>query len=83
MFEEFPREEYELRMSRTREAMRQRGIDALLTTTELNGRYLAGIVNTYWVATMADDIQAALIPLEGDPVLLLPDHLCYGAAKSS
>jgi len=83
MFEEFPREEYENRLSHTRTAMKQRGIDSLLTTTEINGRYLAGLVNTYWVATMADDIQASLIPLEGDPVLLLPDHLCHGAAKSS
>lgn len=83
MFEEFSREEYDVRVARTREAMQQRGIDALLTTTELNGRYLAGIVNTYWVATMADDIQAALIPAQGDSVLLLPDHLCHGAGRSS
>jgi len=57
----------------------------LLTTTELNGRYLAGIVNTYWMVTMGDDIQASLISADEsvDPVLLLPDHLCYGAAKSS
>lgn len=83
MFEEFPREEYDQRLARTRRAMRAGGMDALLTTTEIHARYLVGLVNTYWVATMADDIQAVLIPLEDEPALLLPDHLCHGAARSS
>lgn len=85
MFEEFPPEEYLRRVAAARGLMQRDRIDALLVTTEVNARYLAGIVNCYWVATMADDIQAALIPADpqDEPALLLPDHLCHGAAQSS
>ena len=62
MFEEFPVEEYQARLKAARKAMKQRNIDALLVTTEINCRYLAGLVNCYWVATMADDLQTVLIP---------------------
>ena len=85
IFEEFPREEYGRRMEAVRERMQELRIDALLLTTEVNVRYLAGLVDCYWVATMADDVQAVLVPADAsdDPVLLLPDHLCHGAAGSS
>ena len=85
MFEEFPFEEYQSRLQATRRAMTEYKLDALITTTECNCRYLVGMANNYWPATMGDDIQAALVPADesADLVLLLPDHLCHGIAKSS
>lgn len=85
MFEEFPQDEYHARLARVQAGMRDLGLDGLLLTTEINLRYLAGVVNCYWACTMADDVQAALIPAAGTRhcVLLAPDHLCYGPHKSS
>ena len=85
MFEEFPAEEYQLRLSRMREVMKGRNIDALLVTTGINGRYPTGLVNNYWVSTMVDDAQAALIPgdVSAERVLVLADHICGGAMGAS
>ncbi len=85
MFEEFPPEEYQRRLERVRKLMRKENIDALLLTTEVNLRYLAGLVNCFWIATMRDDLQAGIIPVDEEAgcTLLLPDHLCYGSAQSS
>ena len=85
MFEEFPAEEYEQRLAVVRQAMKLNRLDALLVTTEINLRYLAGLVNCYWLVTMGDDLQAALIPADEShgSVLFGPDHICHGAAGGS
>ncbi|MFH0964961.1 MAG: Xaa-Pro peptidase family protein [Planctomycetota bacterium] len=84
-FAEFPTEEYEKRIAAVRALMRERGIEALLLFSDVNLRYLAGVVNAYWIATMADDVQCLLLPADEEDgcVLMLPDHLCHGAARSS
>ena len=82
-FNEFEREEYEGRLAKARGLMKERGIDALLLTSDVNARYLGGVVNCYWVATMRDDVQCLLVPAEDAPVLMQPDHLAYGASGSS
>ena len=82
-FEEFPRDEYEARLARVRALMGERGIEAALLTSDVNLRYVGGVVNCYWVATMADDVQCLLVPGGDGPALMQPDHLAYGASGSS
>jgi len=82
-FAEFRREEHETRLAKVRALMTERGIDAALLTSDVNLRYVGGVVNCYWVATMADDLQCLLVPGSGAPVVMQPDHLAYGASGSS
>lgn len=48
MFPDFPRDEYEARWQRSRRAMKDRGIDALLLTNQENLRYFAGFNQGAW-----------------------------------
>jgi len=84
-FNEFEREEYERRYAKVRALMKERGIDALLLFSDVNLRYLGGVVNCYWLATMRDDVQCLLVTEKdaGDTVLMQSDHLAYGASGSS
>ena len=82
-FAEFRREEHETRLAKVRALMAERGIDAALLTNDVNLRYVGGVVNCYWVATMADDLQCLLVPGSDAPALMQPDHLAYGASGSS
>ena len=84
-FNHFTLDEYLRRRDVVSAAMREAGIDALLLTTENNVRYLAGLLNQYWVSCMHDDMQMALIPADETiaPALFLADHLAGGTAKTS
>ena len=84
-FNEFEREEYERRYTKVRALMKERGIDALLLFSDVNLRYLGGVVNCYWLATMRDDVQCLLVTEKGagDTALMQPDHLAHGASGSS
>src|SRR2546428_7296556 len=48
MYPDFPRDEFDLRWRRSREAMKQAGIDALLLTNQENLRYFAGFHEGAW-----------------------------------
>jgi len=83
-FNHFTLDEYLRRRAAVAESMKKAGIDALLVTTEENVRYLAGLLNQYWVVSMYDDVQVALIPADESiaPALFVGDHL-GGVAKTS
>jgi len=61
----FPREEYEARIARVRAEMRKRGADVLLVDCVEHMAYLFGYVPP------AAIYQPALVPLEGEPVVVV------------
>ena len=73
----FPLAEYEDRIARLRTEMKAEGMDAMLLSTEPNVVYGTGLQDGYWVCTMHDDAQLALVPANAarEPVLLLADSL--------
>gem|GEM_PF-1047899 len=84
-FNHFDLAEYQRRRAAVSTRMQASGIDALLVTTEVNVRYLAGLLNQYWVACLHDDMQIALLPADQriEPALFLADHLAGGTGKTS
>lgn len=70
----FPAEEYHARIAKVRERMQERELDALLVHHPLNVLYLTGYqsINMY-------DSECFILPLEGDPVLLVPERELGGA----
>jgi len=70
----FPREEYLTRVASVRERMAASGIDVLLLHNPLNVLYLSGYqsINMY-------DSECVILPLEGEPVLLVPERELGGA----
>ena len=85
MFEEFAVSEYQARLDRTRTLLCENGIDALMVTSEMNLRYLAGLADLYWLSAGADHLQVGLIPTDknAECTLLLPSNISGGSAKSS
>jgi len=73
----FPLSEYEDRIARLRKEMEAEGMDAVLLSTEPNVVYCTGLQDGYWVCTMHDDVQLALVAADSDkePILFLPDSL--------
>jgi len=67
----FPREEYEARLRRAREGMERAGLAGLLVTSPKNLTYLTGYRTNLFSSTFRP--FTAVIPLEGEPVLLLPN----------
>lgn len=73
----FPLSEYQDRISRLRSLMADAGMDAILLSTESNVVYCTGLQDGYWIATMHDDSQLALISADpaSEPILMLADSL--------
>lgn len=61
----FPPEEYQTRLERTRAAMEERGIDALLIASPENIYYLCGLDHMGYFA-----YQLLVVPLAGRPILI-------------
>ena len=67
----FPRDEYAARLQRAREMMEGAGLAALFLTSPKNLTYLTGYRTNLFSSTFRP--FTALIPREGEPVLLLPN----------
>ena len=67
---DFSPKEYQQRLSKLRVLMAKRGIDAVLVTTEANHRYFTGHVTHRWMHQYT--AMFALLPLEGEPLLIVP-----------
>jgi Xaa-Pro dipeptidase len=67
----FTREEYAARLRRAREGMERAGLAALFLTSNKNLTYLTGYRTNLFSSTFRP--FTAVIPLEGDPALLLPN----------
>lgn len=71
-FPDVPYAEWTSRITRARELMGARGVDCLVLWHQNNIRYFFGFQSTHW---LIPSIQCAVgvIPLEGDPILIVPD----------
>lgn len=80
MNELFPASEYSLRQSRVAEAMRRHGLDALLVSADTNVFYFSGYKPVVPWSTLTR-ANFALLPADGDPILLV-HQVWQGGAKA-
>jgi Xaa-Pro dipeptidase len=69
-FAEFPKSEYAARLQKLRKLMRERQIDALFVSSKDNLIYFSGYKS--WLLPEPDRPFVVLLPVEKEPVLLLP-----------
>lgn len=62
-----PREEYEQRVRRARELMREHGMDGLIVTDAINYYYFSGHRNPSWMKSRP---CIFILPLEGNPAII-------------
>ncbi|MGI9316524.1 MAG: M24 family metallopeptidase [bacterium] len=67
----FPVREYEQRVARLRRAMHRLHCDGIVLTTEPNVRYYSGFFTQFWQSPTRP--WYLLIPLEGEPVAVVPE----------
>jgi Xaa-Pro aminopeptidase len=72
LYADFPRDEYEDRVRRAREHMAERKVDILVLWDATNIRYFSGFHSLHWSA-MSIQPAVYLLPLERDPVIVVPD----------
>ncbi|MCL5962494.1 MAG: Xaa-Pro peptidase family protein [Chloroflexi bacterium] len=77
-FADFPRDEWERRINRAKQLMNENGIDALVVWMRENVRYFFGFQTTHWEIPSIQP-GVGIIPLEGDPVIIVPDLLLINA----
>ncbi len=80
MITEIPKSEFVDRIKRIQKTLAERGLDALLTTgTEAEPQFVR-YLSDYWPAFEAAGV---LVPVEGEPILLIgPESLTYAESKS-
>ncbi len=76
----FPRAEFEARAERARALMREARLDRLLITIEANFRYLSGFDSQFWVSPTRP--WFLVLPLDGDPVAIVPELGASGMAAT-
>lgn len=72
VYADFPRAEYEERLRRARVAMQEREIEVLVMWDAANIRYFSGFHSLHWSA-MSIQPAVYLLPLDKDPVIVVPD----------
>jgi Xaa-Pro aminopeptidase len=72
LYADFPRTEYEDRLRRAREYMAEKKLDVLVCWDPANIRYFSGFHSLHWSA-MSIQPAVYLLPLEKDPVIVVPD----------
>ncbi len=72
LYADFPRSEYRDRVRRAREHMAEARIDMLVLWHPENIRYFSGFHSLHWSA-MSIQPAVYLLPLERDPVIVVPD----------
>jgi Xaa-Pro aminopeptidase len=80
-FEEFPREEYDLRCDRARKLMDEFGFDALFITEEKNYFYLSGHSTLQHQCKTRPLIL--IMPKKSEPVLMISSSQKLGAGRAS
>jgi Xaa-Pro aminopeptidase len=78
---EFPPAEYRRRVEAIRRRMAAVGADCLFLTSEKNIRYLTGFHSQTWVSPTRP--RYALLPLEGEPVAIVPTSNVPGVRATS
>ena len=82
IYPEFPAQEYEVRNAAAKAAMDKHGLDALFVTMRENVEYFTGYVSGYW-EVRGIIAGVAIIPREGEPVLVIPDFLRGTAERTA
>jgi Xaa-Pro aminopeptidase len=72
LYADFPRSEYEDRVRRAKEYMAEQKLDMLVLWDPANIRYFSGFHSLHWSA-MTIQPAVYLLPLERDPVIIVPD----------
>ncbi|MEW6440038.1 MAG: Xaa-Pro peptidase family protein [bacterium] len=72
LYADFPRSEYDSRFARARKYMAEQKIDVLVLWDPVNIRYFSGFQSLHWTA-MSIQPAVVLLPLEKDPVIVVPD----------
>jgi Xaa-Pro dipeptidase len=77
-YPDFPQAEWRQRINRAKQLMSRDGIDAIVLWKRENVRYFFGFQTTHWEFP---SIQPAvgIIPLDGEPVIIVPDLLLINA----
>ncbi len=78
----FSAEEYQTRLTRAREAMQRRGLDAMLLTATTNVEYFSGHRPLVGWDTLTR-ASFCLVPVSGDPILIVHDVWLGGAMADS
>ncbi len=71
-YSDFPRSEYEDRVERARQGMEKSKIDLLVLWDSANIRYFSGFHSLHWPC-MSFQPAVYLLPLDQDPVIVVPD----------
>ena len=66
----FPASDYRARVARAQARMADRGLAALLLTTEADLRYFSGFLTRFWESPTRP--WFLIVPREGDPVAVIP-----------
>ena len=77
-FPDFPYAEYRSRVNRVKELMNENEIDCLLVWKEQNVRYFFGYNTTHWHLPPPHP-GVGIIPVDGEPILVVPDLLLPNA----
>jgi Xaa-Pro aminopeptidase len=72
LYADFPRSEYEDRIARAKKYMQEQKVDILVIWDPVNIRYFTGFQSLHWTA-MSIQPAVYLLPLEKDPVIVVPD----------
>lgn len=78
-FPDYPYSEWESRITKARELMAKHGVDCLVIWERENNRYFFGFQTIHWFLKSIHP-AVGIIPLEGDPVLVVP-NLFHGNAE--
>lgn len=76
IYPEFPASEYEARNKKARKSMEEVGLDAILVSEAKNVEYFTGCMTKIGP-------RIAIIPREGEPLVLIPAYLSGTAEKTS
>lgn len=77
----FTREEYQGRVEHAQRLMAERGLAALLVTTEMNFRYFSGLHTQTWV--MPTRPMFLIVPARRDPIAVIPSGSLVGMRQQS
>ncbi len=72
LYADFPRSEYDRRISKARTHMEEAKIDVLVLWDHINIRYFTGFQSLHW-STRSLQPAVFLLPLDQDPLLVVPD----------
>lgn len=76
----FDHSEFESRMQKAQSRMFERGLDAILLTTEAEVRYFTGFFTQFWQSPTRP--WFVLLPLEGKPIAIIPEIGAAGMAET-